>query len=505
MPAILEFLGASAPGTLTLVGAVLSTILAWQIYTVVYNLFFHPLRDFPGPILQRASALPWAWQLVSGTQAFRTQELHDKYGPVVRITPKQLSFTDAGAWRDIYGHLVGHKSGSQEMGKIAEFVKTIDDLPTSILNANREEHGRVRRALAHGFSDSSMRQQEGIVTQFIDLLLRRIHEEADGGRKALNAEAWYNWTTFDITGSLIFGEAFGCLEGSQYHAWIEFIFATVKWGAGISALSYLGFHWLVQFMFRYAGGGPDLIKVRAYTNAMLERRLAMAEGREDLFEGLVSRRDEWNLNQEKLAANAFILILAGSETTATTLSGATYFLLAHPDVLARLQREVRTAFKSADDINIASVNRLPYMLAVLNESLRMYPPVTSNLVRMVPPGGAQIAGRFVPAGTYVEVQHWSINHSDANFTNPWEFNPERFLNPGEGDVLEALQAFSVGPRNCIGRNLAYAEMRLILARLVFDFDMTLAADSLNWVGRQKTYTLWDRLPLNVYFTPVKQQ
>jgi len=427
----------------------IAQIITWQIYKVVYNLFFHPLRHFPGPLLQRASPLPWAYQLVSGTQAFRTQELHERYGPVVRITPTQLSFTDASAWRDIYGHLIGHKSGSQEMAKLPAFVKVIDELPTSIFNADREEHGRVRRALAHGFSDASMREQEGTVIRFVDLLLSRLHEESDGGRKALNAEAWYNWTTFDITGDLIFGEAFGCLQGSQYHAWIDFIFKTIKWGIRISALDYLGFHWLVQLIFRY--GGSDLTQVRGYTRAMLEKRLAMPEGREDLFEGLVRRREEWHLSLEKLGSNAFVLILAGSETTATTLAGATYFLATHPDVLARLQREVRTAFKSADEITIASVNRLQYMLAVLNESLRMYPPVTSNLVRVVPPGGAQVAGYFVPGGTAVEVQHWSVNHSADNFANSWEFNPERFLNPGEGEVLEALQAFSVGPRNCIGR------------------------------------------------------
>ncbi|KAK0641454.1 isotrichodermin C-15 hydroxylase [Cercophora newfieldiana] len=499
MPAIMEFLG--APTVLKAAGMVLGMLFVWQVCIVVYNLFFHPLRNFPGPLLQRASALPWAWQMLSGTQAFNTQQLHEKYGPVVRITPRQLSFTDANAWRDIYGHLIGHKSGLQEMQKLPALVKTIDDLPTSIFNADREEHGRVRRSLAHGFSDSSMRQQESTVVEFVDLLMQRLHEEADGGRKPLNAEAWYNWTTFDITGSLIFGEAFGCLRESKYHDWIAVIFGTIKWGIGISTLDYLGFHWLVQIMFRWFGGSPDLARVREYTRSMLDRRLAMREGREDLFEGLVRQRDVWNMDQEKLGANAFILILAGSETTATTLAGATYFLLTHPDALAKLQQEVRKTFKSANDINIASVNKLSYMLAVLNESLRMYPPVTSNLVRIVPPGGAHIAGQFIPGGTYVEVQHWSINHSVDNFVSPWEFNPERFLNPKEGEVLEALQAFSVGPRNCIGRNLAYAEMRLILARLIFDFDMKLAPDGQNWVERQKAFTLWDRVPLNVYFTP----
>jgi len=125
--------------------------VAWQVYAVIYNIFFHPLRDFPGPLLQRASMLPWAWQIVSGTQPFHTQKMHEKYGPVVRITPKHLSFTDARAWQDIYGHLIGHKSGLPEMGKLPDFVKSIDDLPTSILNADREEHSKVRRALSRMF------------------------------------------------------------------------------------------------------------------------------------------------------------------------------------------------------------------------------------------------------------------------------------------------------------------------------------------------------------------
>lgn len=96
--------------------------------------------------------------------------------------------------------------------------------------------------------------------------------------------------------------------------------------------------------------------------------------------------------------NATILLLAGSETTATTLSGATYLLLSHPDILERLKQEIRTTFSSADEITINSVGKLSYMLAVLNETLRVYPPLTSGMVRVVPPEGAEIAGNYVPGG-----------------------------------------------------------------------------------------------------------
>lgn len=99
-----------------------------------------------------------------------------------------------------------------------------------------------------------------------------------------------------------------------------------------------------------------------------------------------------------LSANAMVLILAGSETTATLLSGSIYLLLIHSDKMERLQREIRSAYKSDDEINITNVNNLPYLLAVLNEALRLYPPVTSNLIREVPSGGREIGEFFVPGG-----------------------------------------------------------------------------------------------------------
>lgn len=101
---------------------------------------------------------------------------------------------------------------------------------------------------------------------------------------------------------------------------------------------------------------------------------------------------------EKLSANAEILVLAGSETTATLLSGCTYLLLTNPDKMEKLKHEVRSTFASESEITASAVNNLSYMLGVLNEALRLYPPVTSSLVRVVPPGGDMIADHWVPEG-----------------------------------------------------------------------------------------------------------
>ncbi|KAI0025684.1 putative cytochrome P450 [Xylariomycetidae sp. FL0641] len=480
----------------------------WQIWSLFYNLYFHPLRRYPGPLIHRASSLPWAFQHCLGWQAFYTSDLHDRYGPVVRIGPNHLSFTDARAWKDIYGHRVGGESKMKEMSKAVTFNKTIRNIPTSIINADREEHSRFRRALSHGFSDSSMRQQEPMIQKYVDLLLQRLHQEIGKGNSVFNMEAWYNWTTFDVVGDLVFGQSFHCLENIEYHPWIASIFRAIKFGSWMVALSYIGFHELVQVLFACAQFAIG--QARRVTEKMVSDRLAFDKPRDDLFEGLVKKREEWGLSFQKLSSNAFILVLAGSETTATTLSGATYLLLEHPEALEKLKQEVRSTFNNSDEITINTVNHLSYMLAVLNEALRMYPPVTSALVRNVPPEGASIAGHFVHGGTYVEVQHWSMNHSKDNWADPWVFRPERFLASNEealkaGNKLESLQAFNVGPRNCIGRNLAYAEMRLILARIIFDFDLELADDSKNWIEKQKSYALWDRIPLNVHLTPVKHR
>lgn len=93
------------------------------------------------------------------------------------------------------------------------------------------------------------------------------------------------------------------------------------------------------------------------------------------------------------------------------------------------------------------------MIACIQEGFRLYPPVAGEMDRVVPAGGAMVAGRFVPGGTTVGVAQYALTHARANFSEPFAFKPERFLEPGKfpDDQFEAMQPFSVGPRNCIGK------------------------------------------------------
>lgn len=132
------------------------------------------------------------------------------------------------------------------------------------------------------------------------------------------------------------------------------------------------------------------------TNEKLLKRMDLGSERNDLIEGLLRKKDDLNLDLGKLRMNASLLIIAGSETTATLLSGATYLLTTNPEALRRLTEEVRSTFKTEEEIDFTSVSSLQYMLACLDEALRIYPPAPLGLPRQTPKGGATIAGHHVP-------------------------------------------------------------------------------------------------------------
>jgi cytochrome P450 len=130
------------------------------------------------------------------------------------------------------------------------------------------------------------------------------------------------------------------------------------------------------------------------SRAKARRRMEKQTGIDDFLSHLIDSE----ATIQEIYGNSTTLILAGSETTGTLLSGTTFYILKNPDVLAKLVEEVRTAFESEDQITITGVNKLTYMLACFNEGLRLYPPIPGYLPRRVPSGGAMINGDWVPEG-----------------------------------------------------------------------------------------------------------
>lgn len=203
--------------------------------------------------------------------------------------------------------------------------------------------------------------------------------------------------------------------------------------------------------------------------------------------------------------------------TSSLLNGVTYHLLRAPTILQNLTLELRNTFKTQEDLTFHSLATCKYLNSVLEEGLRMYPPVPSTLARIVPEGGSIISSQYVPAGVSVGVNPWAAQFSASNFHLPYEFHPERWLSiediqdlknkyPDmeltdprifEHDDRKSRQPFSFGPANCIGKSLAYAEMRVLLGNVVWGFDLEGGEGIDSWMERNRIFTLWKKPELRV--------
>jgi hypothetical protein len=190
-----------------------------------YNLFFHPLRRYPGPLFAHASRLYYAYHLWRGTYCSNMIELHKKYGPVLRIAPDELSYATPQAWQDIYGQTFANKTADLE--KDRTWYMVAPNGVDSIITAPFDVHYRFRRLLQVPLSDRALAQQEHIIQGYVDMMMQHVRENASKD-KPVNMVQWIVYTCFDVLGDLAFGESFGCLERGQSHWWINDIQEGVK-------------------------------------------------------------------------------------------------------------------------------------------------------------------------------------------------------------------------------------------------------------------------------------
>ncbi|KAL8818092.1 MAG: hypothetical protein Q9223_003205 [Gallowayella weberi] len=376
----------------------------------------------------------------------------------------------------------------------------------SILSANDADHSRYRRLLSHAFSDRALREQEPLLMHYIDFLARRLHERASSA-EIVDMVQWFNFTTFDIVGDLSLGESFGNLEKARYDGWISVIFAQFKLAALAVSFRFFGLAEVLKAMLPKSA--IEKRRQHAETaNGKIHRRLEQGSAdaqRNDFMTYTQRYNDEKGMSVPEIEATFRSLVVAGSETTATALSGILGNLLQSPEALQSLTREIRQSFSHESETCAAKVDGLPYLNAVIEEGLRVCPPVALGMPRLVPEGGSTVSGYTLPAGTFVSASGYASNLSTLNFPNaPTTFDPSRWLpqpNKPKGQPA-AFNPFSLGPRNCLGRNLAYLELRLILSRLLWEFDFELVDKDWDW-GAQKSWILWEKRPLNVRVRSVR--
>jgi cytochrome P450 len=394
----------------TLITAFLTIAPIYYLFIAVSNAFFHPLRKFPGPLLAAASPLYLAYHTMRGKRAVLQRDLHIKYGPIVRLAPNQLSFIDETAWKDIYGH----KQGRPQLQK-AERAGLRRHV-YSIINAPDDIHARQRKMVSHAFSDRALRDQEPMLKSYADSLLRNLHQDAREGKQVDMVKA-YNYTTFDIIGDFAFGESFGMLESRQDHAVLSMVFNQIRRVVTITSFMVIpGVRYVIMLLLTLIN--TERFILLNFVSGKVSRRIETGDvEKPDLMTGILKNNTEdgTGITRDEIDATASVLTIAGSETTATLLSGCTNLLLQNPRVMEKLKAEIRGDFHSVDDITIPKLNRLPYILAVLEESLRVYPPVPVAFPRTTPPEGISISGFWVPGDVSVPPFNTSRFSSQLTF------------------------------------------------------------------------------------------
>lgn len=277
-------------------------------------------------------------------------------------------------------------------------------------------------------------------------------------------------------------------------------------------------HWVVRL---FGSAGSARIEYRKQVNSIVTKRLtpeALEKSQspdtefQDFFDYMLDARDPETgdfFERRALVSGASLLIGAGTHTSSTAMAATFYYLCREPRLLAKLRNEIRGTFSSVEEIRQGPVlNGLHYLRAVIDETLRISPPVPSVLARQIVPGGCTIDGHDIPAGTDVSVPIYVIHHNPKYFASSFTFLPERWLvsestsssssssstsSSEKADTTTtiprsdtdipiqinvqtiekaraAFNPFSLGPRNCIGKNLAYMEMSIALARVIYMYD-----------------------------------
>ncbi|KAK5655124.1 hypothetical protein OQA88_6023 [Cercophora sp. LCS_1] len=411
--------------------------------------------------------------------------MHLLHGPIIRVAPDEISYAHPDAWADI---LQPKPGGRPPFPKDPTWWNPMPgSAPGIISNTDETLHALLRRHLSPGFTSRAITSHEQIVHQYVDLLIDRWREAIRAGNTEIDIMRWFNYLTFDI---------------------FALIFENLKFnGAMIAARFYPLVDGMLAKMIPATLVEAKKLHERLIADKV-RRRLDGGGKRLDLMAGVQAAVEEKNgkgLSMRIVNAMFGELAVAGSETSAMALSAAVNLLMHNRDKMEVPVKEVRGRFRRYEEIDAQSTRDVAYLNAVLNEVLRLCPPVPYMPPRRVPEGGGMVCGRLLPAGSRVSITFSCMHRELSSFHDPSSFCPERWLpeatenpdSPFYHDKRHAAQPFLVGPHSCIGQNLAWVEMRVALAKVLWTFDIAAPKDEAKWVRWEslKTFLLIEKRPL----------
>ncbi|KAI1410035.1 putative cytochrome P450 [Hypoxylon sp. FL1857] len=372
-----------------------------------------------------------------------------------RVSSNELSFGTVESWKAIYGF---PSPGAEQLVK-GDFYDVLGSAITLHL----------------ALSAKSLSEQEPIVQECLDRFvgkLKLLGEKSEG--KGLDLVHWLELVAFDISGGMAFGEGFGC----ERHSWIDLILSNLFEVAPVDNM---------RRVKVVAAIGRQLLplltssvrnKHSMYSRAKMQKRLEASAPRQDFLAHLASKVLSDEVSQEEMTAHTSTLVLAGSETVAARNIPH----VEDPCYDEKLINEIRTRYASYNHIDATSATRLPYLQAVINEPLRIFPPGPTGFPCVS--SGCEIAGFWAKVYT----SSWTVTH------DPNTFKPERWLDPECRDIKHNSQPFLLGYRACIDRS-----------QDAFRYDLELVSNELDWEVACWFYVMWWKSPLMVMFKERAQQ
>lgn len=455
---------------------VLCDAMLWIIYCyiaslltsiTVYRAFFHPLTKavIPGPWYLRLSKLPHVWAARKSKNYLFLEDLHQKYGDFVRTGPAEITIFHP----EVHNVLDSPRSECIK----SEWYDLLYPFLSLVSARNKEIHAARRREWVRGFTSKALGQHEEKVLKHVDELEWRIEQDALLQKPSEVRDLFY-WFGFDAMGDFVFNKSFDMLSNQKWHHIV------LRLQRALSLLGPLSpAPWLVQLGLRLGprvwvlGDWHDSVDwARNTMKTRLEEGWAK-QAAPDLTHYMMEQGVE-KVTEESLYwmnGDSLLAIVAGSEPTAYVLIATFCELAKHPHHAEKIYEEVQ----DVDVTDQKSLNRLPHLNAVINETLRLYPVLLTGGARKTMDEGIIVGGIRIPSYTTVVAPRYSISRREDCFEQPTTFIPERWTTrPEMIRNVAAFNPFSIGHNSCLGRLLAMDTMRYVTARLVKKYRFHLA-------------------------------
>ncbi|KAI0687111.1 high nitrogen upregulated cytochrome P450 monooxygenase 2 [Cerioporus squamosus] len=476
------YLAGVLPTATTLLLYHVQYLSALAALVVLYRISpFHPLWPYPGPFWCRTTKLWHAALATTGRQPQYLQQLHEKYGDIVRIGPNDLSIRDAS--------VVGPLMGSSGVPKGPNFIGamlTETNVPmVGIMDT--EEHLCRRRAWNRGLGPVALKEYEHLIDRRARQLVDRLGEQ-DG---EVNIGKWLNYFSYDIMSDMTFGGGSELLqEGDKNNVW-----RVLEEGV-VPATFMAQVPWLGLYVAHIPAAVKALDAFLQLGKEFAMRRIERGSTTPDLFHYLNNEDlpDKPQPPLQQLVDDGILAIVAGADTVSSAMTSIFYCLLTHPETYRRLQEEVDRFYPLGEDaFNPKHHRDMIYLQAVIHEAIRLYPPILTSSPRKVPQSSPGVHARslYLPPGTSFLIPPFSLHRDPRNFTHPDSFWPERWLiasgqlalsdaPPAKTAPLRtfthnesAFLAFSHGPMNCAGKGLAMVEMRTVICAVLQRYELRL--------------------------------